>query len=101
MDKNTETLRKQFADPNFPTVREIVDVCRAYAESEGVLWPEWPEDDWLEVDPGFPDQAFDLNLWTDDETDEPFITYYVVNNHETDTSFGITISVYDFYFIVG
>ncbi len=101
MNENTEkTLRKQFTHPNFPTIREIVDVCRVYAESEGVIWPDWPEDDWLAIAPEHEDitgfQPFDLNLWTDDDSGERFITYYVVYNDETETSFGVSISVADY-----
>lgn len=96
---------KQFADPRFPNAREIVDVCLKYTGNDSdlkIFELAWPEDDWLAIAPedGQDFRPFDLNLWTD-EAGEPFITYYVVRNDQTDTSMGLTISVKDYYFING
>lgn len=78
-------------EPAFPTPAEILAEAHQYvSENCGGIWPE---DVWL----GFsPDWA--INLWTDDETHEQFVTAYPMKfdgNVEgtPDTALGIRIQV--------
>ncbi len=74
----------RFDNPDFPTVDEIVAVCREHV-GDG----EWPGDDWLWF------RAFALNLETEEVTGEKSVTFYAMNTltGRVNTASGVHITV--------
>lgn len=75
---------KKEKDPNFLTPAEILAAARKFVLDE--CGDEWPDDEWFELG------NWDINVWTDDQTGEVYVTAYPITPRgSTQTNQGIVI----------
>lgn len=70
-------------DPDFIEIGTIIKEAHDYVDQQ--LAGTWPEDDWITLG------NWELNLWTDDETGQKYITAMPVTKRNALLDMGISI----------